>query len=122
MSDVDVGDDIGDPTLEKVLRFLAGWGVPALVTGAWVFLALTSDASTIGKVLMGVGLAVVLALWSAIRTMTLHAALARAIAVGIRASDRARRGSAAPPIDGEGPRAVLHLCRARASCAASGLT
>ncbi|HTR52642.1 MAG TPA: hypothetical protein VMJ10_18130 [Kofleriaceae bacterium] len=61
---------------------VAGWLIPAIMCGAYLILMSTSDTDTSGKIWEGIGLAFVLCLWFLFRTLTRHAAMARAVAVG----------------------------------------
>jgi hypothetical protein len=61
---------------------LSRWGVPVMMTLAYVLLAVTSDTDIIGKAWMGVGLGFVLVVWFVFRALTETAALSRALRVG----------------------------------------
>ena len=61
---------------------VATWLIPAIMCGAYLILMSTSDTDTSGKIWEGIGLAFVLCLWFLFRTLTRHAAMARAVAVG----------------------------------------
>lgn len=61
---------------------LARWLVPAMMTVAYIFMALTAETDSTGQAWMAVGLAFVLVLWWIFRLLTSGAALARAVAVG----------------------------------------
>jgi tetratricopeptide (TPR) repeat protein len=61
---------------------LARYLVPAIMTVAYIFMALTAETDSTGQAWMAVGLAFVLVLWWIFRLLTGSAALARAIGVG----------------------------------------
>jgi hypothetical protein len=61
---------------------LARWLVPAMMTLAYIFMALTAETDTTGQAWMALGLAFVMMLWWIFRMLTGSAALAHAIGVG----------------------------------------
>ncbi|CAN5542723.1 hypothetical protein BH11MYX1_BH11MYX1_29250 [soil metagenome] len=66
----------------KLWQFIASWFVPAIMTIAYIVLALTSETDATGWAWMSIGLAFVLVMWWLFRTLTKSAALTRAIAIG----------------------------------------
>lgn len=65
-----------------VWTLIASWFVPAVMTGAYIALALLADTDAIGLGWFGIGLLFVLCIWYMFRTLTQTAALSRALAVG----------------------------------------
>src|SRR5262245_12150047 len=63
-------------------RYASRFGVPFLVTAAWLFLAISAETDSTGYAWMAVGFAVVLVLWFMFRVAIARAALARALAIG----------------------------------------
>jgi hypothetical protein len=68
--------------LARLWRIVSRWGVPVMMTLAYVLLAATSDTNLTGKTWMAAGLALVLTVWLVFRALTDAAALSRALAVG----------------------------------------
>ncbi len=76
-------DDLPDPLLiQHVWRVLSRWGVPVMMSLAYVFLAATSETNNTGRMWMLVGLVFVMVVWFTFREMTETAAMSRALAVG----------------------------------------
>jgi hypothetical protein len=65
-----------------VWTLIASWFVPAIMTGAYIVLALLADTDAIGMGWFGVGLLFVLCIWWIFRELTQTAALSRAMAIG----------------------------------------
>jgi hypothetical protein len=65
-----------------VWTLIASWFVPAIMTGAYIALALLADTDAIGLGWFGIGLLFVLCVWYLFRQLTQTAALSRAMAVG----------------------------------------
>jgi hypothetical protein len=62
--------------------YASRFGVPFLVTSAWIFLAISAETDATGYSWMAVGFAIVLVLWFLFRVAIARAGLARAVAVG----------------------------------------
>jgi hypothetical protein len=65
-----------------VWTLIASWFVPAIMTGAYIVLAMLADTDAIGLGWFGIGLLFVLCIWFLFRQLTQTAALSRAMAVG----------------------------------------
>jgi hypothetical protein len=61
---------------------VATWVIPAIMLGACIILMFTSESDNAGKIWEGVAFLLMLGLWFLFRTLTRHAAMARAIATG----------------------------------------
>ena len=62
--------------------YASRFGVPFLVTSAWIFLAISAETDATGYSWMAVGFAIVLVLWFLFRVAIARAGLARAVAIG----------------------------------------
>jgi hypothetical protein len=62
--------------------YASRFGVPILVTGAWIFLAISAETDSTGYSWMAVGFAIVLVLYFLFRVAIARAGFARAVAIG----------------------------------------
>jgi len=62
--------------------YASRFGVPFLVTSAWIFLAISAETDSTGYSWMAVGFAIVLVLWFLFRVAIARAGIARAVAIG----------------------------------------
>ena len=70
------------PWIVALWRFLQRWGVPIMMTMAYIVLAITSETDATGWAWMSVGLGFVFVIWWTFRIVTETAALSRAAAGG----------------------------------------
>ena len=68
--------------VDPILRFMATWGVPIMMGGVYLVLAITSNASTTAKAWMAIGFAFVVVIWTLVRFFMKQAGLTRALSVG----------------------------------------
>lgn len=66
------------PIIVTTWRFLQRWGVPIMMSIAYIVLALTSETDATGWAWMSIGLAFVMVIWWTFRVVTEDAALSRA--------------------------------------------
>jgi len=62
--------------------YASRFGVPFLVTAAWIFLAISAETDATGYSWMAVGFAIVIVLWFLFRVAIARAGIARAVAIG----------------------------------------
>ena len=67
---------------DKAWSLIQVWGVPLVMTGAYIMMMWSADTDNTGKAWMSIGLAFVFVIWFVFRLLTQDAALARAISVG----------------------------------------
>jgi hypothetical protein len=70
------------PAIVTLWRFLTRWGVPIMMTSAYIVLAITSETDATGWAWMSIGLGFVYVIWWTFRIVTETAALSRAAAGG----------------------------------------